>query len=1099
MGCGGSKSTAVVESNVDVRRHNGIKRSNDVINERATVDESRGYTEQNSGNVTEGQSVKVNEEIAHPLKHKNVINGHTTGIDDGVVINQQRDEPDSIERKSKQNVRQSAPYKIPTDPKTVSPFDPSVNVAKYREEPIPVFGRAAFPLSKDTPDLKIEDTFWPGKRALIPDYNQMKKLDKHAIETPPGLRKDMDQLVAHLTTVANSELEKLRVIFRWVAHNTEYNVEGFRTGMYGDNSAEAVLRTGLAVCGGYSNLMVAMCAKAGVECVKITGYAKGSGYWPGKENLSKMTHAWNRVTLNGSTFLCDCTWAAGSVDTAFTRHWKEGQFLAEPKSFANHHFPKGVDIQKIFSTQSLEDWNNTPVLGALAQFSGLECVSHKEGIIKAPSNSCLIKLKLERALYNTFCIVKNEDGTKLKGVALQWWNKNELSCSIRLPKAGRYSFVLIGKISWQRNDNGNTEVLYPEQPSDAIRNTIVSYVIKATGGEKLDPMSTEEINLYGAPLNLPDYGLTPADKNEATVQAVAGSAHVVFKKLHEGPSSVRVDVCKVGDQNKKMESSVYCEHFDDWVVCHVRCPSAGKYTLTMYVKSDHEDYSCRLTYIIVCTGKFDPIRLPDMSRVSGPNAKFAGLGLRLRDTLTSTIVTVEGEGQLVITCDTTKEMKIIAGLKDISESPNNDGDYVVETNKTETEQVTTVSLRLKTKGFFKLTLFAKPKTESVPTPKNEFVGQWLVCCRKPSKKEPFPKGATDVGPKAKFHSLGLQTATQSRVVCENGEGTFEVFSRPESSVEFRFNLKIGLEEDEVKRQVFADTYVMETKRITRFHFRMDKTGTFAFRLFAKSEGSEKHDYVGIWLVVNEKVCKKPTYPGRKTTYGPKSIFWDSGLGLDDGVSKRLDLSDGEGELCFTHKPGTNRRITAHLETAEGGRKDKSSSVTSSLIEAGWSDEGEITSTRIRLRVKKPGIYDLVVFTEDETGKSNAGVWLADCAKATTKAMFPDVRGTKGPDPQFFQMGLSTKAPHCSTLPADADGLCTLTVLRDKPFSVIFQAEDSRCKISKTKSETGKPSFTCDVKLPSPGLYTLSVFAADSEPKARKHDFVGRWLMEWHKK
>ncbi|XP_003723801.2 kyphoscoliosis peptidase [Strongylocentrotus purpuratus] len=717
MGCGGSKSTAVVESNVDVRRHNGIKRSNDVINERATVDESRGYTEQNSGNVTEGQSVKVNEEIAHPLKHKNVINGHTTGIDDGVVINQQRDEPDSIERKSKQNVRQSAPYKIPTDPKTVSPFDPSVNVAKYREEPIPVFGRAAFPLSKDTPDLKIEDTFWPGKRALIPDYNQMKKLDKHAIETPPGLRKDMDQLVAHLTTVANSELEKLRVIFRWVAHNTEYNVEGFRTGMYGDNSAEAVLRTGLAVCGGYSNLMVAMCAKAGVECVKITGYAKGSGYWPGKENLSKMTHAWNRVTLNGSTFLCDCTWAAGSVDTAFTRHWKEGQFLAEPKSFANHHFPKGVDIQKIFSTQSLEDWNNTPVLGALAQFSGLECVSHKEGIIKAPSNSCLIKLKLERALYNTFCIVKNEDGTKLKGVALQWWNKNELSCSIRLPKAGRYSFVLIGKISWQRNDNGNTEVLYPEQPSDAIRNTIVSYVIKATGGEKLDPMSTEEINLYGAPLNLPDYGLTPADKNEATVQAVAGSAHVVFKKLHEGPSSVRVDVCKVGDQNKKMESSVYCEHFDDWVVCHVRCPSAGKYTLTMYVKSDHEDYSCRLTYIIVCTGKFDPIRLPDMSRVSGPNAKFAGLGLRLRDTLTSTIVTVEGEGQLVITCDTTKEMKIIAGLKDISESPNNDGDYVVETNKTETEQVTTVSLRLKTKGFFKLTLFAKPKTESVPTPK----------------------------------------------------------------------------------------------------------------------------------------------------------------------------------------------------------------------------------------------------------------------------------------------------------------------------------------------------------------------------------------------
>lgn len=154
MGCGGSKSTAVVESNVDLRRHNSTKRSNDVIKGKApvTADEGVGDTEQNGGN------------------------------DEGVIDNQQRNEPETIERKIKQNVRQSAPYKIPSAAKTESPFDPSVNVEKYRNEPIPVFGRAAFPLSKDNPDLKIEDTFWPGKRALIPDYNQMVKLDKHAIE-----------------------------------------------------------------------------------------------------------------------------------------------------------------------------------------------------------------------------------------------------------------------------------------------------------------------------------------------------------------------------------------------------------------------------------------------------------------------------------------------------------------------------------------------------------------------------------------------------------------------------------------------------------------------------------------------------------------------------------------------------------------------------------------------------------------------------------------------------------------------------------------------------------------------------------------------------
>ncbi|XP_063957229.1 uncharacterized protein LOC129263700 [Lytechinus pictus] len=1189
MGCGGSKSTAVVESNVDVQRHSSVKRNNDVTIKRATVGEKVDDGVSNRESSTEVHTVATNEKSAIPINSRKEKNGDTTGISDRIVSDEQKGVEDgrkihfskmgqnqrekaplkssegvqekkmatgkssesqkgresqkknavpppkgqtsqtkeggsqaresnndnntsvrtkpqdrqnghlakeneskkvnTIVTKSNQTPLQSAPENIPSRLKTESPFDPSVKVEKYRKDPIPVFGRSAFPLSKDNPDLKVEDTFWPGKRALIPDYNKMKELDKHAIETPQPLRKDMDKLVAHLTKGTNTHLEKLRVVFRWVAHNTEYNVPGYKSGKLGDNSAETVLRTGLAVCAGYSNLLRAMCQKAGVQCEMINGYAKGAGYRPGSENLSKQTHSWNRVTLDGQTYLCDCTWAAGSVDTAFTRHWKEEEFLADPSSFANSHLPRDLSNHENYPYKSLEEWNNTPQFGHLAQFCSLKCLSHKDGVIKAPNNSCLMKFKLKRALYKTFCIIENEGGKKLKGAVQHWWNGNELCCSIRLPKAGRYSFVIIGSLSARRKENSNTEVLYPEHISDAITNSLVRYVIKATGSEKLNSMSTEEnFDLFGAPLNLPDYGLVPVSKNDATIPTASGNAHLVFKKLHQGPSSISIELYKFEDQNKKLSSSVYCEQFDDLVVFHVRCPSPGRYSLIMYVKSDKEVHSCRMMYTVVCEGKFDPVRLPDMKGPSGPNARFEELGLRLKEAPSTTIVTSEGEGQLDILSDLGKGIKVIADLKDVSESPKKDGSYTVETDKRETEQVTTVYLRLNQKGFFKLSLFAK--TESMS--KHDYIGYWLVVCRKPIKTEQFPIGVTEIGPVAEFHSLCLHTTTQSRIVCENGEGNLDVFSDAKSNVEFVFKIKKG-EEDEPESigLIFADTYVMNAIRTTRFFIRMYRTGIFAFRLFAKANGSENFNYVGVFLVVNDIVCKKPKFPGRKTAYGPNRVFWDSGLDLDDGKSKRLELVNGEGDLCLTHKPGTKRRINAHLESS----RDQDSATM--LIEASWSDKGEITATRLRLRVQTPGVYDLVVFVENEKDNtfSFAGVWLVDCPKATTQVMFPAVRGTMGPSTKFFQMGLSTNSPRCSTLAADPDGTCTLQLIRGKPFRIVFKVSDKRCQVSETKSESGKSSVTVRVKLPGPGAYTLDSFA--SEENERTRDFVGKWLLEWN--
>ncbi len=61
------------------------------------------------------------------------------------------------------------------------------------------------------------------------------------------------------------------------------------------NSNDIALYTGYGVCDDYANLFNAMCAKAGIQCRKIVGYATGS-------------HAWNQVFVDGTWYNIDCTW-----------------------------------------------------------------------------------------------------------------------------------------------------------------------------------------------------------------------------------------------------------------------------------------------------------------------------------------------------------------------------------------------------------------------------------------------------------------------------------------------------------------------------------------------------------------------------------------------------------------------------------------------------------------------------------------------------------------------------------------------------------------------------------------------------------------------
>ena len=59
----------------------------------------------------------------------------------------------------------------------------------------------------------------------------------------------------YLIQPAQNELEKARVLFRWIAENIAYDV----TYDHAHQSPEDVLETGTAVCAGYSGLYGSLC------------------------------------------------------------------------------------------------------------------------------------------------------------------------------------------------------------------------------------------------------------------------------------------------------------------------------------------------------------------------------------------------------------------------------------------------------------------------------------------------------------------------------------------------------------------------------------------------------------------------------------------------------------------------------------------------------------------------------------------------------------------------------------------------------------------------------------------------------------------------
>ncbi|MEL6496047.1 MAG: transglutaminase domain-containing protein [Cyanobacteria bacterium J06623_7] len=204
------------------------------------------------------------------------------------------------------------------------------------------------------------------------------------------------ELAAILAQNASSDSEKARIIYAWITHHVIYDVAAFNEAIshnkYPEVTPTKVLRDRRTICSGYSNLYQALAEAMGLDAAIIIGYARGATP-PDDLRFQDINHAWNSINIDGSWYLLDATFGAGSIQAGkFVANYNPHYFATPPQQFFNLHYPQDSGWQLLTTEQTRAEFDLQPKITAGFHNLGFKTVSHQQSPI---TTSDRLKIELE--------------------------------------------------------------------------------------------------------------------------------------------------------------------------------------------------------------------------------------------------------------------------------------------------------------------------------------------------------------------------------------------------------------------------------------------------------------------------------------------------------------------------------------------------------------------------------------------------------------------------------------------------------------------------------------------------------------------------------
>ncbi|MBR7064937.1 MAG: hypothetical protein IKI31_07320, partial [Treponema sp.] len=175
-------------------------------------------------------------------------------------------------------------------------------------------------------------------------------------------REWVKKIVGQIADTSKNEFEKVKMIHDAVALLVQYDAKSYWAGSVPQQDWQTVVSTKLAVCEGYSNLFKYMCDVAGVQCQKVSGYARGVGSsLIDEKSPDNSNHAWNIVNVNDAWYVVDCTWDSGYMDGRIARQKYTTDWLfLKPEHMIYTHFPSNSRNQLLRTPLTAKEFYNLP-------------------------------------------------------------------------------------------------------------------------------------------------------------------------------------------------------------------------------------------------------------------------------------------------------------------------------------------------------------------------------------------------------------------------------------------------------------------------------------------------------------------------------------------------------------------------------------------------------------------------------------------------------------------------------------------------------------------------------------------------------------------
>jgi len=189
---------------------------------------------------------------------------------------------------------------------------------------------------------------WPSPELIHPAVTAM----------PESAKESVQSVGEYLAAAESDPYRRVKAIHDFTATHVAYDAPALAQGRYPDQSAATVLRTGVGVCAGYANLMLAIGDVTGDEIVVVVGDSRKRG-----GEIAGGGHAWNAAKIDDAWYLLDPTWDSGHVrDGVFVPEYSTNYLFPPPAIMGITHHPDVDEWQLRETPQSRGEFTRQPMM-----------------------------------------------------------------------------------------------------------------------------------------------------------------------------------------------------------------------------------------------------------------------------------------------------------------------------------------------------------------------------------------------------------------------------------------------------------------------------------------------------------------------------------------------------------------------------------------------------------------------------------------------------------------------------------------------------------------------------------------------------------------